>query len=162
MDGTPIDGLKDLVRSLNFDAGQILLPTQQLLNPLFDVLPAIAVVRLANGMTALCGDLVPLRSIPVDYGSDHRQALGFGNMVSKPALGAPGFRPHTAWVSPAVTLWNRSLRDNILYGSDYAATEFQPDMQALLARAHLIDLVCALKPGLDTEDKALLFGGEGQ
>ncbi|PSR21678.1 MAG: hypothetical protein C7B45_09750 [Sulfobacillus acidophilus] len=74
-------------------------------------------------------------------------------------------RKSTAWVGPTVTLWNRSLRDNILYGADDDPRERELRVQALLAQARLAGLPQDLPFGLDTilgEGGTLVSGGEGQ
>lgn len=49
VDGTSIDTIEDIARQLGLDAEQIMIPAEHVL--LGDVLPALAVVRLPNGMT---------------------------------------------------------------------------------------------------------------
>jgi ATP-binding cassette subfamily B protein len=70
-------------------------------------------------------------------------------------------RRATAWVDPTVQLWNRSLAQNLRYGTE--ATE--APMGAVLERADLVDLLERLPEGLQTvlgEGGALVSGGEGQ
>lgn len=68
----------------------------------------------------------------------------------------------TAWVDPTVELWNESLLDNLLYGSEPGA----PVAAASLAHeAELESLIGALPDGLLTplgERGGLVSGGEGQ
>jgi ABC-type bacteriocin/lantibiotic exporter with double-glycine peptidase domain len=79
-------------------------------------------------------------------------------------------RRHTAWVDPAVQLWNRSFIDNIRYGSpdsDTAiASEEQPaSMMQVLDAAELRRVLERLPDGFETrlgEGGALVSGGEGQ
>ncbi|MBU6348553.1 MAG: ATP-binding cassette domain-containing protein [Chloroflexi bacterium] len=83
--------------------------------------------------------------------------------------GVPLIGPHlaslrrrTAWVDPAVQLWNRSLVANLRYGESA-----RPDLplEPVLAQADLFDLLRALPDGLATrlgEGGALVSGGEGQ
>jgi ABC-type bacteriocin/lantibiotic exporter with double-glycine peptidase domain len=71
-------------------------------------------------------------------------------------------RGQSAWVDPAVQLWNRSFLDNLSYGimPDRAAP-----MAAVLGAAHLQDLLQRLPEGLQTqlgEGGALVSGGQGQ
>ena len=69
-------------------------------------------------------------------------------------------RATTAWVDPAVQLWNRSLLDNLRYG---AAASL--DLDAVIEAALLRRVVDALPVGLDSplgEGGALVSGGEGQ
>jgi ATP-binding cassette subfamily B protein len=70
-------------------------------------------------------------------------------------------RQKTAWVEPAVQLWNRSLFDNLRYG----LTADTLPSGVLLEQANLRELVEALPEGLQTElgeGGALVSGGEGQ
>jgi ABC-type bacteriocin/lantibiotic exporter with double-glycine peptidase domain len=69
-------------------------------------------------------------------------------------------RRATAWVDPAVQLWNRSLLENLCYGNG----EVVPDAR-LLEDAALRQLLENLQDGLQTElgeSGALVSGGEGQ
>jgi ABC-type bacteriocin/lantibiotic exporter with double-glycine peptidase domain len=69
-------------------------------------------------------------------------------------------RAATAWVDPAVQLWNRSLLENLRYGNGGAV----PDTR-LLEDAALRQLLENLQDGLQTElgeSGALVSGGEGQ
>ncbi|MEO7271053.1 MAG: cysteine peptidase family C39 domain-containing protein [Vicinamibacterales bacterium] len=77
-------------------------------------------------------------------------------------LGAANLRRSTAWVDPAVQLWNRTLLQNLHYGN-------QPDTPHAagfaVAAASLQELVEKLPSGLQTslgEGGALVSGGEGQ
>jgi ATP-binding cassette subfamily B protein len=70
-------------------------------------------------------------------------------------------REMTAWVDPAVHLWNRSLLANIRYGSRESCDAVGTALQA----ADLADLLAMLPNGLQTdlgEGGALVSGGEGQ
>jgi ATP-binding cassette subfamily B protein len=70
-------------------------------------------------------------------------------------------REHTAWVDPAVQLWNRSLLDNLRYGS---ASGSLPTAE-LLEEAELHQVLEKLPDGLQTElgeSGGLVSGGEGQ
>ncbi len=69
-------------------------------------------------------------------------------------------RRQTAWIDPAVQLWNRSLFENLRYGS---ATGL-PD-SSLIEQADLLELLTTLPEGLQTnlgESGAIVSGGEGQ
>ena len=71
-------------------------------------------------------------------------------------------RQQTAWVDPAVRLWNRSLLDNLRYGNNESQTEAMSDT---LTRADLHDVLKRLPDGLQTvlgEGGGLVSGGEGQ
>jgi ATP-binding cassette subfamily B protein len=69
-------------------------------------------------------------------------------------------RDVTAWVDPAVQLWNGSLLDNLRYGNPDAV-----HLGAALERADLGSVLARLPDGLQTclgEGGALVSGGEGQ
>ena len=71
-------------------------------------------------------------------------------------------RAHTAWVDPAVQLWNRSFLDNLRYSLSSCAAVDLPDV---LAKSSLQDVLARLPEGLQTllgEGGALVSGGEGQ
>ncbi len=71
-------------------------------------------------------------------------------------------RRETAWVDPAVQLWNRSLYDNLRYGIEH---EQGSPLSAIIQRADLYDVVDRLPDGLKTvlgESGGLVSGGEGQ
>jgi ABC-type bacteriocin/lantibiotic exporter with double-glycine peptidase domain len=70
-------------------------------------------------------------------------------------------RQETAWVDPAVQLWNQSLFDNLRYG---APAHCLPTAE-LMEEAELRELLRKLSEGLQTElgeSGALVSGGEGQ
>ncbi|HEX6082922.1 MAG TPA: ATP-binding cassette domain-containing protein, partial [Thermoanaerobaculia bacterium] len=70
-------------------------------------------------------------------------------------------RGETAWVDPAVQLWNRSLLENLEYGNAHAARP----AEAILEQAELLNVLESLPDGLQTrlgESGALMSGGEGQ
>jgi ATP-binding cassette subfamily B protein len=94
----------------------------------------------------------------------HRPAQGElqidGELLDGHRLAA--LRRETAWIDPAVALWNQALVDNLLYGSPSEALE---RVGPALREADLLDLVANLPEGLQTplgEAGALLSGGEGQ
>jgi ATP-binding cassette subfamily B protein len=71
-------------------------------------------------------------------------------------------RQETAWIDPAVQLWNRSLFDNLHYGLDG-----QPSLPLgmIIEQAELIGVLQKLEDGLQTplgEGGGLVSGGEGQ
>jgi len=71
-------------------------------------------------------------------------------------------RERTAWVDPAVQLWNRSLLDNLRYGN---ARDDGAAIGSVLETAEMRGLVERLPDGLQTplgEGGALVSGGEGQ
>ncbi len=71
-------------------------------------------------------------------------------------------RHQTAWVDPAIQLWNRSLFDNLRYGASDAPAS---DMSQVIETAALQDVLQRLPDGLQSllgEGGALTSGGEGQ
>ena len=71
-------------------------------------------------------------------------------------------RRQTAWVDPAVQLWNRPLYDNLRYGM-----EGEPDLPVgeAIQRSDLYDVLERLPDGMKTilgEGGGLVSGGEGQ
>jgi ATP-binding cassette subfamily B protein len=72
-----------------------------------------------------------------------------------------GLRAHTAWIDPSIQIWNRTLLENLQYGSAAGALS----MRELLEEAELRELLGRLPEGLQTslgESGALVSGGEGQ
>ncbi len=71
-------------------------------------------------------------------------------------------RTETAWVDPAIQLWNRSLVDNLRYGS---AEDGASPVGAVIEASDLRRVLEKLPDGLQTklgEGGALVSGGEGQ
>ena len=71
-------------------------------------------------------------------------------------------RQETAWVDPAVQIWNCSLLDNLRYG---AHGEASPPLASVIAQADLRSVLERLPDGLQTplgEGGGLVSGGEGQ
>jgi len=95
--------------------------------------------------------------------------LGWHRMVSSSVYvdGRPldaeqlaSLRATTAWVDPAVQLWNRSFEENVRYGA-----VCPPPLEDVLELAELHSVVERLPAGLKTplgEGGGLLSGGEGQ
>ena len=74
----------------------------------------------------------------------------------------PALRRETAWVDPAVQLWNQSLIDNLLYASEGEPLD---RLSGALQSARLRGLLQQLPDGLQTplgEGGARVSGGEGQ
>lgn len=71
-------------------------------------------------------------------------------------------RRHTAWVDPAIQLWNASLADNLAFSSEAPESE---RVASAMKGADLRNVLQRLPEGLRTplgEGGALLSGGEGQ
>jgi ATP-binding cassette subfamily B protein len=76
------------------------------------------------------------------------------------ANGLSALRRETAWIDPAVQLWNRSLLQNLQYGSANKV----PDAN-LMEEADLLQLLATFPDGLRTslgENGGIVSGGEGQ
>ncbi len=74
-------------------------------------------------------------------------------------------RRRTAWVDPAAQLWNRTLLENVRYGSSTPAGARLDRIGAALSAASLGETLGHLPDGLQTplgEGGGLLSGGEGQ
>jgi ABC-type bacteriocin/lantibiotic exporter with double-glycine peptidase domain len=94
----------------------------------------------------------------------HRPAHGCILIDGEPLQGArlARLRRETAWVDPAVQLWNRSLLENLLYG---ALTDSPLEVGRVIDQAHLRSVLEKLPDGLQTplgEGGGLVSGGEGQ
>lgn len=71
-------------------------------------------------------------------------------------------RRHTAWVDPAIQIWNRSFLDNLTYSTEHYELDA---LGAALDTATLRGVLQKLPDGLQTylgEGGGLLSGGEGQ
>jgi ATP-binding cassette subfamily B protein len=93
----------------------------------------------------------------------HRPAAGRITVDGAPLEGArlEQIRRETAWVDPAIQLWNRSLLENLRYG----APEDTLPVDRVIEAADLHRLLESLPEGLQTqlgEGGALVSGGEGQ
>jgi ATP-binding cassette subfamily B protein len=94
----------------------------------------------------------------------HRAAAGCVLIDGEPldAARLDRLRNETAWVDPAVQLWNASLIDNLLYGT---SPEAAPALAAVIEDAALTDVLSRLSEGLQAplgEAGGLLSGGQGQ
>jgi len=70
-------------------------------------------------------------------------------------------RKETAWVDPSVQIWNRSLRDNLYYGTEGA----EEQLETIIEQADLLDVLNKLSDDVKTplgEGGGLVSGGEGQ
>jgi ATP-binding cassette subfamily B protein len=114
----------------------------------------VAIVGLSGaGKSSLCGLLLGW------HRASRGEVLVDGQPLRGPSLEA--LRRHTAWVDPAVQLWNRSVLENVAYGSKDPASDFSPALEA----ADVIALLEQLPDGLQTrlgDGGALVSGGEGQ
>jgi ATP-binding cassette subfamily B protein len=82
-------------------------------------------------------------------------------LVDDAPLNSEQLRASTAWVDPAVQLWNRSLLANLSYGSNATASQMGSIIDAVLLR-HVLE---TLPEGFETslgEGGGLVSGGEGQ
>ncbi|HLJ97819.1 MAG TPA: ATP-binding cassette domain-containing protein [Gemmataceae bacterium] len=94
----------------------------------------------------------------------HRTACGRVLIDGEPldAARLDRLRTETAWVDPAVQLWNRSLIQNLLYGSH---ADGPAAVGEVLDEADLYSVVQHFPDGLQTvvgEGGGLLSGGQGQ
>ncbi len=90
-----------------------------------------------------------------------RPAAGSVRVDDAPLDGMASLRRQTAWVDPAVHLFNRSLFENLCYGASQSSI---PMSQAIEA-AELKSVLESLPGGFETrlgEGGALVSGGEGQ
>jgi ATP-binding cassette subfamily B protein len=91
--------------------------------------------------------------------ADAGQVLVDGQPLDGGGLAA--LRRRVAWVDPSVSLWNRSLIDNVRYGAPTADLA----LDSILAESDLVAVLERLPDGLQTElgeGGRLLSGGEGQ
>jgi ATP-binding cassette subfamily B protein len=94
----------------------------------------------------------------------HRPASGLVLIDGLPLDGnrLERLRRETAWVDPAVLIWNRSLLENLQYGK---CADRRGSIGSVLHAADLRELLEHLPDGLQTplgEGGALVSGGEGQ
>jgi ATP-binding cassette subfamily B protein len=92
----------------------------------------------------------------------HRPSAGRVLVDARPLDGdlLPVLRERTAWVDPAVSLWNRSLLDNLRYGAGEGGA-----MESVIQDARLVEVIQRFPEGLQArlgEGGALVSGGEGQ
>jgi ATP-binding cassette subfamily B protein len=94
----------------------------------------------------------------------HRASAGAVRVDGAPldAERLQALRHCTAWVDPAVRIWNQSLLENLRYGADPRAAG---ELSRVLEEARIQPLLGGLEHGLQTalgEGGALVSGGEGQ
>jgi ABC-type transport system involved in cytochrome bd biosynthesis fused ATPase/permease subunit len=140
-----------------------------------------------EGVSVLAGGHSVLRDVQLDIGAGEHVAVvgpsGAGKsslvglllgwlrpsegqlLVDGEPLSAERFgelRRETAWVDPAIQLWNRSFLDNLAYGAPRSGAAPLPEV---IEAAELRRLLETLPDGLQTvlgEGGALVSGGEGQ
>lgn len=74
-------------------------------------------------------------------------------------------RRAVAWVDPAVQIWNRSLLDNLRYGTADGSNQTGQPIDQAIRQADLVAVLRKLPEGLQTplgESGGLVSGGEGQ
>ena len=94
----------------------------------------------------------------------HRPSKGTVYVDEVPLDGSriQALREETAWVDPAIQLWNRSLYDNLRFGMEH---EEAPPIGETIQQAELFNILERLPEGLKTslgEGGGLISGGEGQ
>ena len=93
----------------------------------------------------------------------HEPAEGRVLVDGRP-IDVEALRRDTAWVDPQVQLWNRSLLENLNYGSDSPGADLS-NMEAAVSSANLRGVLARLPEGMASplgESGALVSGGEGQ
>ncbi|GMR23656.1 MAG: hypothetical protein BMS9Abin37_2106 [Acidobacteriota bacterium] len=115
----------------------------------------VAIVgRSGSGKTSLFGLLLGW------HFPDEGRVLVDGSILGGERLDE--MRVRTAWVDPAVQIWNRSLIENLRYGNDNRA-EFP--LATIVEQAELVPVLEMLPQGHQTllgEGGGLVSGGEGQ
>jgi len=74
-------------------------------------------------------------------------------------------RTETAWLDPAIQIWNRSLLDNLRYGTDSNIMHPSLPLSTVVEQANLKRILETLPDGFQTnlgEGGGLVSGGEGQ
>lgn len=72
-------------------------------------------------------------------------------------------RKETAWVDPSIQIWNRSLHDNLYYGTQGSVPS--ESLETIMEQADLLDILMKLPEGTQStlgEGGGLVSGGEGQ
>lgn len=156
LDGSPPDA-RSLGADVRFEGVRVLAGGQTVLDGVDLHLPAgtrVAVVGASGaGKSSLVGVLLGW----------HRPSAGRVLVDGEPldAHALARLRRHTAWVDPALTVWNESVLANVTYGMS-ASSE---DAAAAVEEADLAPVVARLPAGLQEqlgEGGGLLSGGEAQ
>ncbi|HYU32451.1 MAG TPA: ABC transporter ATP-binding protein, partial [Thermoanaerobaculia bacterium] len=97
----------------------------------------------------------------------HRPAAGRVLVDGEPLTGErlEGLRRATAWIDPAVQIWNRSLLENLRYGASVGGDGLALPIDQAVRQADLVAVLRKLPEGLQTplgEGGGLVSGGEGQ
>ncbi len=144
--------------ALQIDAGRVLAGGHVILDDItLSIAPGehVAIVGASGaGKSSLVGLLLGW----------HRLAQGRWSLDGAPACAdaVAALRRHTAWVDPAVQLWNQSLADNVGYACEgEALARLGPVIDAADLRGLLQKLPAGLQSRLG-EGGGLLSGGEGQ
>jgi ATP-binding cassette subfamily B protein len=144
--------------SITVEAGTVLAGGHTVLDAVSLHIPAgqhVAIVGASGaGKSSLLGLLLGWHTLAEGQLRINGQAI-------KPSM-LPTLRQATAWVDPAVQLWNRSLVDNLVYAADDdGLSRLAPVIEA----AGLRDVMRNLPQGLRTplgEGGARLSGGQAQ
>jgi ABC-type bacteriocin/lantibiotic exporter with double-glycine peptidase domain len=94
----------------------------------------------------------------------HRPAAGHVTVAGEPLAASrlAAVRQETAWVDPAVQIWNRTLLDNLRYGNPDGLAA---PLDTIVRQADLLGVLRRLPAGHQTvlgEGGGLVSGGEGQ
>lgn len=97
----------------------------------------------------------------------HRPAAGRVLIDGEPLDGErlQALRRETAWVDPAVQIWNRSFLENLRYGGTDGLGGLDRPLDGVVRQADLAGVLRKLPQGLQTalgESGGLVSGGEGQ
>ncbi len=159
VEGVPNVALKpDAAVSISFDRVSVQIGERAVLANLdFSISPGehVAIVGASGaGKTSLVGLVLGW----------HRATSGRVLVDGVPLEGERlyALRQETAWVDTAVQLWNRSLLDNLRYGTVHPAVA---PLGKTIEQADLFNVLTTLPNGLQTllgESGRLVSGGEGQ
>jgi ATP-binding cassette subfamily B protein len=117
------------------------------------------------GKSSLVGLLLGWQRVATGQLLVDGQALTGAGSEADEAAALATLRQETAWVDPAIQLFNRSLLANLHYGSPPGGHGQYGEVGHILHEAELIQVVQNLPNGLQTplgENGAMVSGGEGQ